>query len=182
MGMSAEDAIGVAQARVGNRARGYFGRKPQPASIQAVKKARESLAFEINFLQLKIEERTQPTEQKIVDHKAVELMSVNGQVPIATKIPLVFVIGLHSYQVRHHITQAVVVIAFHPDDLHAAFGIRKLADVAQKLPVRFCQATKIQIGKDIPQQNQSAEAVGAQHSQGVFRAADLGAKMQVSQD
>jgi hypothetical protein len=36
--------------------------------------------------------------------------------------------------------------------------------------------------RGFPQQNQSAEEVGAQHSQGVFRAADLGAKMQVSQD
>jgi len=109
-------------------------------------------------------------------------MSVNSQVPIAGKIPLIFLIDLHSYQVRHHITQAVVVIALNPNHLYSAFGIGKFADVAQKLPVGLSQASKIQIGEDIPQQNQSAEAVGAQHSQGIFRAADLGAKMQVRQD
>jgi hypothetical protein len=138
----AENAISLAQARMGNRAGGYFGGKA-PAGIQAVKKARKTLALEIDFLQLKIEEGAQAAEQKIVDHEAVELMSVNCQVPVASKIPPVFLIDLHSYQVRHDIAQAVVVIAFHPHHLHSAFRIGKFADVAQKLPVRFCQAAKI---------------------------------------
>ena len=182
MCVPAENAVSLAQARMGNRAGGYFGGKAQPAGIQAIEKAGETLALEIDFLQLKIEERAQAAEKKIVDDEAVELMSVDCQVPEASKIPLVFLIDLHSYQVRHDVAQAVVVIAFHPHHLHSAFRIGKFADVAQKLPVRFCQAAKIKIGEDVAQQDQSMETVGAEHSQRLFRAADLRAEMQVRED
>ena len=103
MCVPAENAVSLAQARMGNRAGGYFGRKAQPAGIQAIEKAGETLALEIDFLQLKIEERAEAAEQKIVDDEAVELMSVDREMTLAIKVPNIFVVHANAYQVRHHI-------------------------------------------------------------------------------
>jgi hypothetical protein len=42
----------------------------------------------------------------------------------------------------------VIVIAFDPYDFDLALGIRKLADVSEKLPVFFFQAAEIEVGEN----------------------------------
>jgi hypothetical protein len=67
------------------------------------------------------------------------------------------------------------MIALNPDHLHATLGIGELANVAQELPVGFGEPPEIQVGKDVAEQDEAAEEVGAQDAQGVFRAAHPGA-------
>ena len=63
-------------------------------------------------------------QQKIVDHKAVELMAVNGQMALSGIFPDVLLINRYADEVRHDVRQAVIVIAFHPDDFYAGLWIR----------------------------------------------------------
>src|SRR5258708_6848570 len=46
----------------------------------------------------------------------------------------------------------------------------------------FLQATKVQVGKDVPEQDQTVERRRLQHSQGSGCTADLGAKMKIRQN
>ena len=48
--MSAKDAIGLVEARMGQRSGSDFLRQSQPADVDAVHVARETLALEIKFL------------------------------------------------------------------------------------------------------------------------------------
>jgi hypothetical protein len=79
------------------------------------------------------------------------------QVADAAVIPLVFLVYLDSNQVRHYVRQAVVMVSLDPDNLHTPFGIRELSDIAQETPVFFLEAAKIQIAKNVSQENEAAE-------------------------
>ena len=56
----------------------------------------------------------------------------------------------------HDLGQAVVVIAFDPHDFDFTFGIREFADEPEKFPVLFFQASKIEVGENVAQQNEAA--------------------------
>ena len=173
MSVAAENPVGVVQPGMQDRARSHFRGKPQPAGVQAIQKAREGLAFEIEFLQLQMQKRSQRAEQQIVDRKAIELVAVNGEMAAALKLPLVFLVHFHAHQVRHDVAEPAIVIALHPDHFNAALGIGEFADVAEELPVGFGQAAKVEVGKNVAQQDQAAETVLPQHPRGLLRAADL---------
>jgi hypothetical protein len=81
------------------------------------------LAFEIQLLQLKMQERIHSAKQQVVAHEAVELVPVNGKVPAAGKVPQVFLKYSDANQVRHHMAQPAVMIAFYPHDLYPALWI-----------------------------------------------------------
>src|SRR3984893_9159344 len=107
---------------------------------------------------------------------------MNGEMAAALKFPFVFFVDLDPHQVRHDLTQTPVMIAFHPHNLDAALRIREFADVAQKLPVGLGEAAKIQVGENVAQQDQAAEAGLPQHPRGLLRAADLRSQVQVRDD
>src|SRR6266852_5873073 len=133
--VAAENTVRLAEARMRDSARSDLRGKPQPACTLAIQKAGKCFAFEIELLQLQMQEGSKITQEQIVDHKAVELVAVNGQVTATFKFPLVFFVDFHSHQVRHNLAQSAVMVAFHPHHLDAALGVRELADVAEKLPV-----------------------------------------------
>src|SRR6266436_8694345 len=120
-----------------------------------------------------MQERSHGTQQQIVDHKAVKLMTVNGEVTATLEFPLVFFVDFHSHQMGHDLTETTVMVAFHPHHFNAALRVGEFADVAEKLPMGLGEAAKIEVGKNVAQQDQAPEAVLPQHPRGLLRAADL---------
>ena len=109
-------------------------------------------------------------------------MPVHGNVPQAPILPVVLVVHAHAHQVRHDVGQAVIMIAFHPDDFDPALGIRQLADIAEEFPVLLGKPGEIQIGKDVAQQDQALEAAFLEQTGGFPRMARLRAEVQVGKD
>jgi|GEM_PF-3935799 hypothetical protein len=60
---------------------------------------------------------------KILDGKAVKLVTVDGQVLLAGVRPFILLIYAYAHQVRHHFREAKVVVAFHPDHFNVMLGI-----------------------------------------------------------
>ncbi len=135
MSMAAENAVGFLQPSVKQRARRHFCRHAQPPRVQTVDEARNRFTLQIQALQLQVEQRAQVVQAKRVDDELVELMAVDRQMLPAIEIPGVFLIYADSNQMRHHVGEALVVIALDPYDLNVALGIREFADVSEKLPV-----------------------------------------------
>lgn len=106
-------------------------------------------------------------------------MAVNCQMAEAVEIPGIFLIDLDSHQMRHDAAQPAIVVAFHPDYFHLALGIRQLPDVTQKPPMSFGKAAEIEVGEDVTQQDQAAEALLPQHARRVLSTTDSRAQMQV---
>src|SRR5262249_21354642 len=73
----------------------------------------------------------------------------------------------------------LVMIALDPDNLDAAFGIRKFADVRKKTPVIFLEPAEVEIAEDIAEKNKPAEAVASQHPDGIARTAEARAQVQI---
>src|SRR5450432_1314018 len=121
-------------------------------------------------------------DHAVAGNEAVELVAVNGDVADAVKFPGVFLIDADADQMRHDLGQAVVMIAFDPDDFDLALGIGEFADVSEKLPVLFFQAREIQVGKNVAQQDEAIEGSGLQQTQRGLGAADFGAEVQVGKD
>jgi hypothetical protein len=165
MRVATKDAVTMARAGILQRAFGNFVRQTKPACIHAIQKTREDLTVCIELLNAVKDLLPQPAEQQIAADKAVKLMAVNGQMPLAGVLPHVALIDGNADQVGHQLRQPVVVVALDPDDLHAAARVGELADVAEKLPVVAGQAPEVQIGKDIAEKHQAPEAVALQHIQ-----------------
>ena len=126
--VSAEDALRPALPRIFQRARRDFVREAQPARVQPVKEADKSLVLVIHLLQVEIDELAQPAQQQVVDHKAVKLMTMDGQMTDALILPDILPVYRDPDQVRHEVRQPMVVIALNPHHFNLAPGIRKLAD------------------------------------------------------
>ncbi len=78
--------------------------------------------------------------------------------------------------------QAVVVIAFDPDHFDVALGIGELANVAEKFPVLFFQASEIEVGEDIAQQDEAAILIFLENAQRLAGAAHVRAQVQIRKD
>jgi len=182
MGMAAEDAVEAVQIRVAQGAGGHFLCHTQPARVQAVDEAGYRLAFEVELLQLQIEQRSQVVQAKVVDYKAVELVAVNRYMAQAGVCPGVFLVNLYPNQMSHQIAQSLVVVSFHPHHFHCAFGIGQLADSAEEFPVVFRQSAKVEIGENIAQKDQPSKTVFLQHPGSVTGAAALRAQVDVGKD
>src|SRR6516225_11974135 len=61
----------------------------------------------------------------------------------------------YSDQVRHDVGEPVIVVPFYPNDFNSALRIREFADETQELPVFFFQTGKIEVGKDVAEQDES---------------------------
>ncbi len=133
------------------------------------RKRENALPLKSSFCSCRCSQGPERAKQQIVDRKTVELVAVNGEVAAAFKFPLVFFVDFHAYQVGHDLAQSAVMVALHPDHFDAALGIGEFANVAEKLPVRLGQAAKIEVGKNVAQQDQAAETVLPQHPRGLLR-------------
>ena len=74
------------------------------------------------------------------------------------------------------------MIAFHPHHLNIAFRIRQLPDVAEKLPVVFREARKIEISENIAEKNQPLKTIVFQHARSFPRMTRLCTEVQVGKD
>ena len=130
MRVATKDAVAVARAGILERTFSNLVRQPQPACIHAIQKAREDLAVRIQLLDAVEDLLSQPAEQQIAADEAVKLVAVDGEVPLAGILPHVALVDRNADQVRHQLRQPVVVVAFDPDNLHAATRVGELTDVA----------------------------------------------------
>ena len=150
--------------------------------VQPINQPHDGLALEVELLQLEVERSAQLAEPHIVYLEAIKLVAVNRDVPPAAVFPFIVLVDPNPDQMRHDISQSVIVVAFHPHDLDFAFGIRELANVAEELPVFFGQASEIQVGKDVAQQNQPLKAVFLQHACGFARVTGVRTEVQIGKD
>ncbi len=82
----------------------------------------------------------------------------------------------------HDFSQAVVVIAFDPHHFDVTLGIGELTNVAEKFPVFFFQASEIEVGKNIAQQNEAAILILLEDVQRLARAAHVRAEVEIRKD
>ena len=180
--VSAKDTLGFMVIRERDGARRDLARHPQPARVEAVDEARDRLVFEIELLQLQIEGSTPAAKAQIVDLESVKLVAMNGDVPQASVLPGVMLVNTYPDQVRHDVGEAMIMIAFDPDDFNASLGIGELTDIAEELPVIFRETGEIEIGKDVAQQDQALEAGFFEQRGGFPRMARFRAEVQVGKD
>ena len=126
--------------------------------------------------------RKDVAQQTIADQEAIKLVAVNRQVMDALEIPFILLVDIDTDQMRHHVGKTMIVITLNPDHRDAAFRIRQLANVTEKLPVFFLKAAEIQIAENIAQQNQAAKRNRFQHLQSSFGTAYFRTQMQVRKD
>ena len=93
--------------------------------------------------------RKDVAQQTIADQEAVELVSMNGQVMDALKIPFILLVNINTDKVGHHVRKTMIVITLNPNHRDAAFRIRQLANVTEKLPVFFLEPAEIEITENI---------------------------------
>jgi len=177
--MAAENALSVASFCVAERPSCYLRRQTQPSCVETVKVAGERLFPGIQFLQKQIKRLSDAGDVKIVDAKAVKLVSVDGHMPLPGKLPLILLIHRYANQVGHDLSKSVIVVAFNPDHFLFMLGIGELADIPQKLPMLLGQAAEIQVSKNIAQQDQPPEVQGLQEFQRVLCATYLGSQVEI---
>ena len=121
-------------------------------------------------------------QKNIVDNESVELVPVYCEVAYSGKFPNVLLVNGNSNQMRHDVRKAVIMVSFDPDNLNFSLWIREFADVAQELPMFFREAPKVQVGKDVSQQDQAIEPKRLKKTKSFFCPANLASEVQVRQD
>src|SRR5581483_12450041 len=106
---------------------------------------------------------------------------MNRQMAFAVEVPLIFLVNPDSNQVRHNFCEPLVVVSFDPDNFNVALGIREFSYVRQKTPVFFREASKIQIAKNVPEEDETSKRVLFQDLQRCIRAAYVRPEVQVRQ-
>src|SRR3954468_12516569 len=180
--MPTENPIGMSRTGMDERSQSHFGGQSQPAGIKAVHKTRELLALEVHLLHLQVNRRHDIRKQVVVQHKAIELMTVNRKMPSPIERPRIFLVHAYPDQMGHDVRQSRIVVSFHPNHFDISLGIRQLADAPEELPVLFVETAEIEVGKDIAQKNEPPKAVLLQHVAGIPSAAQLGPEMQIGED
>ena len=182
MRVPAEDAMNLALLCVPESALRNLLGKLQPPGVEAIEVSGKPFAPRINLLQPQEDELPQPRHLEVPDGEAVKLVAVDGEVALAPVGPGIFLVDANPDQMRHDLRQAVIVVAFHPNHFNAALGIGELADKAQKFPVVFGKPAEVQIGKHVTEKDEPTEDRRLQKFQGIRRAADFRAQMQVGND
>ncbi len=173
MRVSAEDAVNPTSFGVDQGVGSYLGGEAQPACVEAIEIAGEALVAEVELLYAAEEQLSAATEQFVVQRETVELVAVNGQVAQSVVGPNVALKHRNSHKVGHHLGEAFVMIAFHPNDLDVAFAIGEFADAGEKFPMIAIQAREIEVGEDVAQENQTAKAAGLEQRNGISSTADI---------
>jgi len=182
MRMSAEDPLRIVMLRVCDRSRRNFRRHPKPPRIEAVDHSRNRLAFEVHLLKLQIQRRPKSAEPQVVHLESIKLMAVNRHMPQSAVHPAICLIHTHAHQMGHDVRQSVVMVSFHPHHFNAAFRIRELADESQEFPVFFFQAGKIEVGKNVAQQDQPLKPAVLQDQRGLAGMTRLRPQVQIRED
>jgi len=81
--------------------------------------------------------------------------------------------------VRHNFGQAMIVVPLHPHDFNPVAWVGELSDVPQEFPMFFGKAAKIQVSKNVAQQDKPLKTDGLQESEGSTCLADLRTEVQV---
>src|SRR5215469_15020682 len=176
VGVPAENALSSALFCIAERALPDLRGQAQPSCVETVQVAGKPFVLRIKLLQPQINELSEVAQLDVLDDKSVELMPMDGQVALSQVFPLVLLVYANAYQVRHHFRQSQVVVAFHPNHFNVVLGVRKLADIAQELPVLLGQPAEVQVGKDVTQQDQPAELNRLQKLHSISSPADFGPK------
>jgi len=150
--------------------------------VGAINEPGERLVLEIEFLQLQINQRAEMTQPHVVDDELIELVAVDRQMLAAGVLPGEFLVHIHADEVRHDLGETSIVIALDPHDLHTTLRVREFADEAEELPVFFFQAAKVEVGKNIAQQDEAPKTLLAQHLDSVARPADFRAEVDIGED
>ncbi len=179
--VTAKDAIGAVLAGVRKRAPGHFRRHSQPARVQAIDKPGTGLSLEIELLQTEVQRSSDRTKLETADLEAIKLVAVDGHMRKPSVAPCILLVNFHAHKMRHHVRETMVVVAFHPHDFNIPLGIGELADVAEKLPVLFLEAAKIEVVKNVSEKNEAAKEIVFEDGGCFASATDLGAEMQVRQ-
>jgi len=158
MGMSAEDAVDAALASVGDGSSGDIGRETQPAGVDAVEKTRKRFGAAIELLDFVKQKLAEAAEKQVAADESIELVSVDGKMPLARIVPDITLVDRHSDQVRHDVGKTLIVVAFDPNHFHLTFRIGELANAGEELPMFAGKTAEIEVGKDISKQNQSGIA------------------------
>src|SRR5271165_574 len=182
MGVPAEDAVNPSGFGVGQCTSSYLGGEPQPAGVQPIKIAGEALVAPIELLYAAEKQFSGAAEQFVVECETVELVAVNGQVPHSVVGPDVALKDRNSHQVGHYLGESFVMVAFNPNDLDIAFAVREFSDVGEELPVIAIEPRKVEVGEDVAQEDQTAEAAGFQQRTSIPSAADARTEMSVRQE
>src|ERR1700693_6649373 len=106
-----------------------------------------------------MKKRSDVAQQQIVDRKAVKLVAVDGDMAVACRLPLVLLVDFYADQVRHDVAQPATVVPLDPNYFNAALGIGKFADVAEEFPVGLGEAAKVEVRKNVAQQDQAPKTV-----------------------
>ena len=180
--VAAENTVRAALACVLQSSSRNFVRHAQPARVEPVDEPHNRLAFEIKFLQRQVERCPKLAEPNVVHLKTVELVAVDRDVTQSVVLPDVALVHADADQVRHDVGEPMIVIAFDPDDFDVALGVRKFANVAEKLPVVFGKPGEVKIGENVAQQNQPLKAVFFEHARSFAGVAGLCTEVQVGKD
>ena len=101
MRVTAEDAVDMARLCVGQSSGCDLRFQPQPARVQPVKIAGKSLAAMIEFLDLRVKQFTHAADECILRAEAIELVSVDREVPLTLVLPPITLVNRNADQVRH---------------------------------------------------------------------------------
>ena len=177
--VSTKHAVHAALATVGNGSGGDLGREPQPAGVQAVEKAREGFGAAVELLDFVEQKLAEAAEQQIAADETIELVPVDGEMPLVRVVPDITLVNGHSDQVRHDVGKTLIVISLDPNHFHLAFWIGELANAGEELPMFAGKTAEVQVGKNISQQNQSGIAQRLQQVECFTGPAQLRSQVQV---
>ena len=177
--VSTKHAVHAALATVGNGSGGDLGREPQPTGVHAVEKARKRLVAAVALLDFAEEKLAEAAEQQIAADETIELVPVDGEMPLVRVVPDVALVDRHPDQVRHNVGKSLVVVALDPDHFHLAFRIGELANAGEKFPMFAGKPAEVEVGKNIAQQNQPLIAQRLQQIECVTGSAQLRPQVQV---
>src|SRR5260370_18565919 len=133
-------------------------------------------------LDLRVDENPYSAQQQVIDHDAVELVAVSGEVAITAVGRGVLLIDLDPDEVGHDGGQSLIVIAFHPYHLNITLGIGKLADVRKQVPMLFLQTAEVQVVEDVAQQHQPVKSNALQHGLHIAGAAGFRDEGNIGED
>ena len=100
---------------------------------------------------MEINQSRQAIHANVLYNEAVELVAMYRKVAQASILPFILLVHLDADQVRHHVRQPVIVVAFDPHHFHLPLGIRELANVAKKPPVLLGKTSEVQVGENVSQ-------------------------------
>jgi hypothetical protein len=178
--VSAKYAIDVARSGVGERTVHHAGRHAGATRVQAIDEPGQTFPGSIDFLDdILVEEISETNQKRVALNKGIELVSMNGEMAFSKIFPHEPLVDGHANQVRHDIGQSEVMIAFDPYHLDFSFGIGKLADAGEELPVIAVQPPEIEVCEYVSQKDEPSEALGLNQIQRLARSTDLRSEVHV---